>query len=129
VTTLGSSPITDRDIERLVRRFYGKARLDPTIGPVFERAIDDWEAHIATLTAFWSSVMLATGRYKGDPLGAHAPHGLQPDWFPIWLTLWSQTAHEELPTEVAELFVEKAERIGRSLSLGLFFDPRSAARP
>ena len=33
-------------IERLVRAFYGRARHDPLIGPVFERHVADWEAHI-----------------------------------------------------------------------------------
>jgi truncated hemoglobin YjbI len=33
--------ITEPAIAALVRRFYGKARLDPTLGPVFEEAVED----------------------------------------------------------------------------------------
>ena len=30
-------------IERLVRTFYGRARLDPLIGPIFENKVDNWD--------------------------------------------------------------------------------------
>jgi hemoglobin len=123
MTILSPEVAAEQDIERLVRRFYEKARAEPTLGPVFNSAIHDWEPHIATLTDFWSSVTLASGRYKGDPFSAHLPLGLQPDWFPIWLRLWREKAHEVFPAEVAQVFVEKAERIARSLSSGLFFRP------
>ncbi|HEY8289062.1 MAG TPA: group III truncated hemoglobin, partial [Acetobacteraceae bacterium] len=59
-------------LERLVRTFYGAARLDPLIGPIFDR-VKDWEAHIAQITAFWSSVALMSGRYHGQPMAAHMP--------------------------------------------------------
>ncbi len=32
-------------IERLVRAFYGRARLDTLIGPIFEAKVHDWDAH------------------------------------------------------------------------------------
>jgi hemoglobin len=40
-------------------------RTDALLGPVFNRAIQDWDAHLDKLPAFWSSVTLMTGRYKG----------------------------------------------------------------
>lgn len=48
----------------LVARFYAQVRCDDLIGPLFNQAIHDWPAHTNRLTAFWSSVMLASGRYK-----------------------------------------------------------------
>ena len=50
-------------IERLVRTFYGRARLDPLIGPIFENKVHDWEGHLGRMCAFWSSVSLMSGRY------------------------------------------------------------------
>jgi hemoglobin len=49
-------------------------RRDPLLGPVFDRAIgaDSWPAHRDKMYGFWSSVMLTTGRYKGNPLAVHA---------------------------------------------------------
>jgi hemoglobin len=52
-------------IERLVRAFYKSARRDPLIGPIFERHVRDWDAHLARMCDFWSSVALMSGRYHG----------------------------------------------------------------
>ena len=115
--------ITEEGVSRLVRAFYGKARLDPLLGPVFEQAVEDWDHHFGQLDAFWSSVVLATGRYYGRPMPAHMQLPLTPEMFTRWLELWSETAGEVFPFEQAEVFRTKARNIGRSLSLALFFRP------
>lgn len=43
--------------------FYAKVRVDPEIGPVFNDAVQNWDAHLALLKDFWSTVMLTTGRF------------------------------------------------------------------
>jgi truncated hemoglobin YjbI len=63
--------ITDPAIVALVDRFYTKARFDPDIGPLFNSAVQNWDEHLQKLYDFWSSVMLTTGRYKGNPMAAH----------------------------------------------------------
>jgi hemoglobin len=115
--------ITEPAIAELVREFYAKARRDPEIGPVFNEAVDDWDAHLATLVDFWSSVMLTSGRYKGNPMAAHAKHPIRPEFFQRWLALWRETADEVFAPEAAARFREKAERIAESLKLGLFYRP------
>lgn len=112
--------IDEAGIAALVAGFYGRAREDALIGPVFEAAIDDWDAHIARLTDFWSSVTLSTGRYKGNPFGAHRPLPLRPEMFDRWLELWRETAREVFAPPVAESFIRKAELIAGSLTMGLF---------
>src|SRR5688500_2760343 len=57
--------ITEERLQALVDLFYARVRRDPMIGPVFNRAIHDWAEHLDKLQAFWSSVMLTSGRYKG----------------------------------------------------------------
>ena len=42
-------------------------RRDPSLGPLFDHAIDDWDHHLDELCALWSSVTLMTGRCKGAP--------------------------------------------------------------
>lgn len=84
--------ITELAIAALVERFYAKARRDPTIGPVFNTAVEDWDTHLRTLRDFWSSVMLTTGRYKGNPMAAHVKHPIEPAFFDRWLALWRETA-------------------------------------
>ncbi|HXT78388.1 MAG TPA: group III truncated hemoglobin [Acetobacteraceae bacterium] len=109
--------LNDALLERLVRTFYGAARLDPLIGPIFDR-VKDWEAHIAQITAFWSSVALMTGRYHGQPMAAHMPLPLEPPHFVRWLALFEETARS-LCTEagVAHL-MQRARRIAQSLEMG-----------
>ena len=113
--------IDDAAIAALVERFYGKARRDEVLGPVFEAAVHDWPAHSARLTDFWSSVMLTTGRYKGNPFAAHLGKGVAPPQFDRWLALWRETTAEMFTPEIAGAFAHKAERIGDSLKAGLFF--------
>jgi hemoglobin len=107
-------------IERLVRTFYGQVRRDSRLGPVFNRQIDDWEQHIARLCDFWSSVMLMTGRFKGQPMLVHTQLAdIGPEHFARWLQIFHQTAGEVCPPEAAALFRAKADQIGDSLQLGI----------
>ena len=122
--------MTEAQIAALVRTFYERVRLDPELGALFESAVHDWPAHLGTLTDFWSSVMLTSGRYKGSPMAAHLRHAgaIEPAMFDRWLTLWGDTARETLAPADAAAVVAKAERIAESLKLALFFRlPREAA--
>jgi hemoglobin len=120
-------PVTEDRIEQLVRAFYAKARADDLIGPVFDGAVKDWEEHFQLLTAFWSSVMLGSGRYQGRPMQVHMRLPLEPEMFGRWLDLWHETAGEVFEEPIAELFRAKARNIARSLSLGAFFRPEAVA--
>ena len=73
-SALPLTKLTESSIVRLVDAFYAKVRRDAQLGPVFDRAIsaDGWPAHLDKMYGFWSSVMLTTGRYKGNPLAVHA---------------------------------------------------------
>lgn len=120
--------MTEADLARLVDGFYERVRQDDRIGPLFNQAVHDWPEHLERLRAFWSSVMLTTGRYKGNPMAAHLRHAaaIEPAMFDRWLELWRETASDMLGEEAGAL-IEKAERIAESLKLGLFFriGPRS----
>ena len=116
-------PVTDEELELLVDRFYAKVRKDAVLGPVFNNAVEDWPEHLGKLSSFWSSVMLTTGRYKGNPMAAHLKHVqvIEPAMFGRWLQLWRETARETLTAFGAAGVIAKAERIAESLQLGLFF--------
>src|SRR5688572_32573523 len=122
--------ITEERLSILVELFYGRVRRDPLIGPVFNGAIDNWPEHLDRLQAFWSSVMLTSGRYKGRPLPAHVRHAesITPRSFDRWLSLWGQTTEELMPPAAAAALQEKAARIAESLSLGIDFAQRSEER-
>lgn len=113
--------ITDRAIGRLVDRFYAKVRADELIGPLFNRAIGDWDHHLVKLADFWSSIIHTSGRYKGNPMAAHLKHAaaIAPGMFDRWLALWKETTDELFSPEAAALFQAKAARIAESLQIGL----------
>jgi len=111
--------IDEAMIERLVRRFYARAGADDLLGPIFAAHVADWEAHIARMCAFWSSVALMTGHYHGQPMQAHMPLALAPEHFDRWLGLFEETARETCPPEAAAHFIDRARRIADSLEMGV----------
>lgn len=118
-----TTEISEGDITRLVPAFYERVRQDAVLGPIFNDAIDDWPDHLAKLQDFWSSVMLTTGRYKGQPMVAHVRHEqkMTSDNFARWLAIWRQVSGELLSPEAAQAFQKKADRIAESLQLGVQF--------
>jgi len=118
--------VTEATIKQLVDAFYARIRRDPTLAPIFAAAIADdaWPTHLEKMYAFWSSVMLTSGRYKGDPVSAHRKiTGVQPPMFGNWLELFEATAAELFIPGIASQFDCKARRIAESLKLALFFRP------
>jgi len=116
--------LSEEAIGELVDRFYAKVRTDAELGPVFDRAISDWGPHLATMRNFWSSVMLTSGRYKGNPVAAHRRvEGIEFGLFDRWLALFHETCRELFDDDIATAFGVKAERIAESLKLALFYRP------
>lgn len=111
--------ITEAMIEHVVRAFYAKVRADEMLAPVFDARIQDWEPHLSQMCAFWSSVLLMTGRYHGTPMAKHMPLPVDADHFDRWLELFGRTAREVCPPEAGTHFVERAKRIAASLELGI----------
>jgi len=111
--------IDDAMIDRLVRAFYGKVRKDDLLGPIFAARIRDWEPHLQRMCAFWSSVALMSGIYHGSPMAMHMRLPVDAEHFDRWLAVFEDTAREICPPAAAEHFVERAQRIGESLELGI----------
>lgn len=124
--------IDDTSLAALVDLFYTRVRADDLIGPLFNDAIVDWPHHLDKLAAFWSSVMLTSGRYKGQPVPAHMRHRerITPLMFDRWLALWRVTTAELFAAPAAAALQAKADRIAESLGLALHFtlEPSSADR-
>jgi hemoglobin len=112
--------VTEPMIRELVHAFYGRVRQDLVLGPIFNREVEDWDAHLAKLCDFWSSVLLMTGRFKGRPMAAHAGvDDITPAHFVHWLELFARTAEQVCPPAAAQLFAARARTIGQSLQMGL----------
>jgi hemoglobin len=118
--------IDEDSIKALVHRFYERVRADAELGPVFDGTIAEagWPAHLSRMCAFWSSVMLTSGRYSGNPVSVHrGVQGITPTLFPRWLELFTNTAETLFPPDLAAAFADKARRIAASLQMAVFYRP------
>lgn len=109
--------LLETDIALIIDRFYQRVRADSQLGPVFG-VVNDWDTHLRTLCDFWSSLMLTSGRYKGNPLAMHIAHAdkITPEMFTRWLNLWRETTNEIVAPSIAAEMQAKAERIASRFS-------------
>jgi hemoglobin len=105
--------ITEAEIRDLVFTFYDRVRQDARLGPVFDRTLQGrWEPHLEKMCDFWSGVLLATGRFRGNPVQAHMEvPDIRPAHFERWLELFEITAFETLRPHNAVDVVGRAARM------------------
>ena len=104
---------SEAEIRRFVERFYAAVREDPELGPIFERRIGGaWDAHLDRMVDFWSSVLLASGRYRGNPLEKHAAvPEIRSAHYDRWLALFESVLERELDPAIARDVVARAHRM------------------
>jgi len=122
---MDKSLLTEDDIRAVVRAFYARVRDDDLLAPVFATRIqgDEWRAHEDHIASFWGSIFLQNKRFSGNPMQKHmALNGLTPAHFKHWLSLFEQTTQQVLTDEKASLMTEMANRIAKSLQMGLAFN-------
>ncbi len=126
IDAMSAPVVSEQTIEHLVRHFYARIRMDDELGPIFAEVIPDgdWEPHLQTMMAFWSSLMLRTNRYRGNPLVKHqALAAVRPAHFDRWLLLFEESASAVFPPDTAAMFVDRAQRVADSLKLAMFGVP------
>ncbi|CAN5373899.1 group III truncated hemoglobin [soil metagenome] len=110
---------TEEEIVQLVYGFYDAVRRDEVLGPVFNRHVGNWDAHLPTMVDFWSSALRGTARFRGSPMVKHAAlPGLSIALFQRWLGLFRQTTGALPNTALAEQANDLAQRIAHSLWYG-----------
>lgn len=121
--------VTEDCIADMVDTFYAKVRADSRIGPVFLQAIGaDWGPHLIRMKQFWSTILLASACYKGNPMMAHIQlPRLTQQHFERWLQLWRDVAGRLCSEAVAFVFVQRAEIIGERLlgAVSMYHDSMS----
>lgn len=111
------TPIDEATIRTLVDTFYDSVRSDDLLGPIFARHVADWSMHLPKMYAFWSTVVLRTGRYAGRPLEAHQRlPGLTQNHFDRWLALWTEAVACVVPTSSRDAYLIPARRMAASMS-------------
>lgn len=84
--------LTIEDIRLLVDTFYGRARQDALIGPIFNDTIQDrWPEHLGKLYRFWQTILLGQHTYYGSPFIPHSVLPLEKAHFDRWLQLFHTT--------------------------------------
>ena len=106
---------SEDEIDRLVRRFYGRVRQAGLLGPVFEAHVHDWEEHMQHLVDLWSALLRGTRRFRGAPMQKHMViDELREELFERWLVLFRQTTAELGNTPMQRLADDAAERIAEN---------------
>ena len=120
--TMQHLPLDRSSITTLVHQFYDGVRADPVLGPVFNNAIGEhWDAHLARMVDFWSTVMLGTHNFQGNVYGTHmALQGIEPEHFRRWLGMFQATTERLFEPKVAQEFQVVGQRIAASLQYGFF---------
>jgi hemoglobin len=101
-------------LERLLDRFYERARHDAVLGPIFGSHVHDWATHLQTVADFWSNHTGGPVRYRGG-MGKHLRFGLSHEHFDRWLGLWEENALAETNPENARELVVIARQIAGNL--------------
>ncbi|OOG68604.1 group III truncated hemoglobin [Algoriphagus sp. A40] len=123
------SPIHSRqEVDFLVRRFYDRIRVHPTLGPIFNSVVEDWETHLIHLSDFWEMVLLQSGPGAGkfNPTKVHrevdsaVDNTIEQAHFGNWLELWFTTIDEYFEGEVAEYAKEHARRMAHMLFMRIW---------
>ncbi|NBC37763.1 preprotein translocase subunit TatC [Novosphingobium sp. FSY-8] len=119
------------DIARLVETFYGRARADALLGPVFDAVVADWPHHFAALTGFWAAQLRGRGSYHGQPIAVHRAqaHRITPAMFDRWLMLWDHTTAQVMSPPDAEALQARARRIAAVLRGAMADTPAWSACP
>ncbi len=104
-------------IQSMVHRFYGKVRIDPLLGPMFnDVAKVDWPEHLDKLTAFWSRALLGQPGYGGNPFRAHANIHVQQCFTRNHFERWLRLFHDTIDADWAGPYAEGAKEMGRRVA-------------
>ncbi len=114
------------DVFTLVSTFYAKVRKDPLLGPIFERKIEDWDAHFERLTDFWETNLFFVRKFKGNPLLKHQEVDREEGYtineyhFGVWLNLWFETIDHLFEGEKASIAKNRARNMGSFFHIHMF---------
>lgn len=107
---------SEKDIQLLVHDFYAQVRKDALLGPIFNSHVQDWPRHLQHLCDFWSSILLHTGSFSGNPVMKHAQlPALTYAHFEHWLSLFEAATKRHQNVQMGQKAYMMAQRIAQSL--------------
>lgn len=116
---------SEADVAQFVTLFYSRIRQDATLGPIFDGvARVNWPTHIPKITDFWTTILLGTEHYKGNPVLPHLELGrktpIHSAHFEQWLALFIKTVDELFAGDRAEVAKMRAQSIAVVLQSKLY---------
>ncbi|NIZ61800.1 globin family protein [Sedimentitalea sp. CY04] len=114
--------ITADQINHVVTVFYAQVRRHPVLGPIFANHIPDsgWPEHEDKIARFWRNAILREKNYNGNPMREHLSRpDIKAEHFPLWLGLFHQVLHSQLPEHLALSWSALADRIGEGFRAGI----------
>ena len=105
----------------MVHSFYDVIWQDPELGPIFRTRLDHRrEEHLAKMCDFWSSILLGSRRFVGDPMGAHQriPE-IRGQHFDRWLVLFRATLDDVYEPAAADNVFLRATHMRHALERGV----------
>ncbi len=86
---------TEEDIKTLVDSFYERVNSDELLSSILNQMTQvNWDEHLPTMYQFWSSLLLRSNTYRGQPWPKHAVLPVNTAHFARWLGLFRQTVDE-----------------------------------
>lgn len=118
------------DIEDIVTRFYEVVLKDPIVGFIFTDVVTiHLDQHLPIIVDFWSDVVFKRKSYQGNTLqkhlDVHQKMPLRPGHFSRWLYLFNKAVSAHHQGENANLMIERAERVAKSISAAIVKSKRS----
>ena len=116
--------INKEDVKLLVDKFYEKVNKHALLSTIFNKVAQvNWEEHLPKMYAFWSSILLDTSEYRGQPFDKHAKHAahITGDHFVEWLKLFHETIDEHFEGDKAKLAKTRADSIAAIFQYKLDF--------
>ena len=102
-------------LKLLLRHFYADVRQHALLGPIFNKHIDDWPAHLVKIGSFWVRLTGGPSGYFGQMPAKHLRLGIEARHFNAWLQLWDFNCCSHLKSAEAQEMICLAHEIGRRL--------------
>lgn len=110
-------------LAKFLQHFYSDVRQHAVIGPIFNKQIYDWPAHLEKIGLFWARLTGGPSDYSGQMPMKHFNLGIEARHFGAWLQLWTFNCRSHFTEAEAGEMISLAHEIGRRLKSILGVEP------
>ena len=116
--------LSPKELHLVLDAFYEKVKRDDVIGPLFNREVKDWKAHMQKIYSFWDTMIFHTNTYRTNTMEKHIQlHKRDPltgAHFDRWLALFDETVDEFHQGEVAHQMKTRALSIATMMKVKIY---------